>query len=459
MVSKYVVFMLAISFAMLQSGRAGDRLNIRGMGMARTSVVASRGLDAIGVNPANLGRPGTDLISMTILPVGALLESDFLTYDLYSKYLKTGRSLMDLPTGDRQHLLNSFQGSVGEARADAGVRLFGVNVRLDAAAGMSFSVDYNLVGAATIPRDYVRLLLEGNTPGSEFDINQLALKGYWTRSYAFSYGTALPTPAFMKWISVGATVKLMQGYGYYEVESFDATLRTSDDGTLAGPVAWRARWTSTNSIAHPMSDLFQNPAGYGFGLDVGVSGGLDDNISFGISLTDMGWIKWTRDIEMIASQEDVSGASAESFKSVTAFEEFFGLRERSREAFRQSLPSILRFGIAAQINSRGGANFPGELFLATEYMQGIGSDSPLKEKPRLSFGVEYKPVQWLPIRTGLSLGGGGSTHFSFGLGFYLRSLQIDIATEDIVWLFDQRQFSTGSLGFGIRLVIPNGTSY
>jgi hypothetical protein len=424
------------------------------MGMARTSVVASRGLDAIGVNPANLGRHSNEVIAMTILPVGAFLESDFLTYDLYTKYLKNGRSLQDLPTDDKQTILNGFQNPIGESMAEVAVRLFGVTVRVDPDAAFAFNIDYGLIGAASIPRDYLRLLLNGNIPGSEFDVSQLAFKAYWTRSYGFSYGTSLPRPSFMKWLSIGAGIKLLQGYGYYEVENFNATLQTSDEGTLSGAVAWKARWTSANSIAHPMSDLFQDPAGYGLGFDVGLSGGLDDNISFGISLTDVGWINWTRDIEMIASQQSIAGANPESFKSVTAFEEFFGLRERSRDPFSQSLPGTLRFGLAAQLDSRSGIGLPGDLFIATEYLQGIGPDSPLREKPHLSFGMEYKPAQWLPIRTGFSLGGGSSTRFSFGLGFYLRTLQIDIATEDIMWLFNPQRFSTGSLGFGIRFVIP-----
>ncbi len=452
---KHAALTLTIAFVVIPLvAKGNDRLNIRGIGMARTSVVAARGLDAIGVNPANLGQPMNEVISMTILPVGAFIESDFLTYELYTKYLKSGRSLKDLPDVDKQAMLGGFQNPIGESRAEVAMRLFGVAVRVDPTAAFAFNIDYGLIGTSSIPRDYLRLLLNGNIPGSGFDFNQLALKAYWTRSYGFSYGTSLPAPSFMKWISIGAGIKLLQGYGYYEVEHFNAALRTADDGTLSGSVAWKARWTSANSIAHPLSDLFQDPAGYGLGFDVGVSGGLDDNISFGISLTDMGWINWARDIETIASQKDIAGANPESFKSVTAFEEFVGMTQRSREPFSQSLPGALRFGIAAQLDSRSGISFPGELFIATEYLQAIGPESPLKEKPHLSFGVEYKPVRWLPLRTGFLLGGGSTTHFSFGLGFYLRSLQIDIATEDILWLFDQERFSTGSIGFGVRFVIP-----
>jgi len=65
---------------------AGERTDIQGMGMARTFTASTRGLDAVGINPANL-RVGQDgVLTFGLLPVGLHVGSDFMTYELYQKY-------------------------------------------------------------------------------------------------------------------------------------------------------------------------------------------------------------------------------------------------------------------------------------------------------------------------------------------------------------------------------------
>ena len=48
--------------------QAGEQTNIRGLGMARTSVAASRGLDAVGINPANLALPDDGTVTISLVP-------------------------------------------------------------------------------------------------------------------------------------------------------------------------------------------------------------------------------------------------------------------------------------------------------------------------------------------------------------------------------------------------------
>ncbi|HTO94863.1 MAG TPA: hypothetical protein VMM80_10805, partial [Bacteroidota bacterium] len=77
------------------AARAGDGTNIRGLGMARATTASSRGLDAVGINPANLALPDDAGVEFSLVPVGVGLGSDFLTYGLYNKFF-TG---VETPTG------------------------------------------------------------------------------------------------------------------------------------------------------------------------------------------------------------------------------------------------------------------------------------------------------------------------------------------------------------------------
>ena len=130
--TRLVNLVMALSVVCSRAESGGDRSNIRGMGMARTSVAASRGLDAVGINPANLGLPGNDHVAVGILPFGVHAGSDFLSYDLYQTYFtgsegQDGRTARYLTEEDKQNLLAAFTDDFGRVSADAEARLFGVS--------------------------------------------------------------------------------------------------------------------------------------------------------------------------------------------------------------------------------------------------------------------------------------------------------------------------------------------
>lgn len=447
-----VVWMVVILASL--TSRAQERVNVRGMGMAQSAVATAVGLDAVGTNPAMLALPERGKMSLTILPLSMHVESDFFSYDLYNRYLKDRKPLLELPEYDKQYLLQSFQGSMGHARGEATARLFGITLGVNSAGGVAFTVDYGLVAAARIPREYARLLMYGNIPGSVFNVKGLALQGYWMRTYALSYGQLLPAPPFLQWLAGGISVKLVQGYGYYELSTGAASLRTASNGSITGVVPWHARWITTNSLSRPMDNLFQNPTGYGFGFDIGLAGGVQDFMTFGISLTNVGSIKWTRDIGEGSADSAVTSTEPDVFRKVFAMVKS---NERTLEgrSFTSSLPSLLRIGFAAQIDRISGAGmFPGQLSFGLEYALAVGPKSPLSYHPRLSFGLEFKPLPWLPLRTGVALSGNTGYHIAFGFGLNFKTFDFDIATEDILLLFEGTKYSTGSIGIGVRARVP-----
>lgn len=449
-VSTFVVALVCLHVVHLI---AGDRINVRGMGMARTSVVNSRGLDAIGINPANLAFP-EELMSLTILPAGAFLSSDFFSYELYSKYFQNRAVLADLPVGDKEFILSSFENINGTIRMQADLRLFGITLRPSPHSTIAFTVDYGLLGAATIPREYARLLLYGNVPGSTFEVDGLTINAYWARAYTLSYGQQLPAPDFLSWLSGGVSIKLIQGYGFYGVERFRALANVESDGVITAVLSWKARRTNANTFSQPMENLFQNPAGYGVGIDAGLSGGLGEHVSFGISVTDIGRIKWTEDVEEFTFDSTVSSTKPDIFKRAHALADSATGGHRSTNPFSTPLPATIRFGLCALITQEGDSDLlPGELTVATEYLQGIVQGSPVAEHRRISFAAEYKPVQWLPLRTGVAFTE-RAPRIAFGFGFDFRRFKLDIGTEDILWFFN-RSILTGSVGMAMRFRIPD----
>jgi hypothetical protein len=455
-VGRVATALLLVSLVLnLRNVKAGNRLNARAAGMGGAATAIARGLDAIALNPANLGVHDGAAMTMTVLPLGVNIESDFLTYDMFSKYLNNGPELSALSEADKRILLDSFENGMGRSSGEAVARLFGITLRTSQNVAVAFNVDYNFIGSAKLPREYARMLLYGNIPGSTFDIHDLNVEAYWARSYTLSCGWQMPGVLFLDWLAAGVGVKLIQGYGNYTLDKFDAALRTDQAGALTGRTAIHARWTTTNSIDRPMSSLFQDPSGYGTGFDLGITGGVKDFFRFGASLTDIGSIRWSRDVEELRVDSLATPVSPQTFQSFRRLSELGAATTHKGNAYSTKLPGVFRLGIAFQLDKMSdAASFPGELLFAADYQSALDGALPLSDNSRLSFGIEYKPVSWLPIRTGFSYTGNSSTHLAFGFGISSRYFDLDLATENILFLFDQKSFSKGSLGFGMRFKIP-----
>jgi hypothetical protein len=67
--------------------------------------------------------------------------------------------------------------------------------------------------------------------------------------------------------------------------------------------------------------------------------------------------------------------------------------------------------------------------------------------------VEYRPWEFLPLRTGLSFGGTDGVNVAFGLGLHTGVFDFDLATENLGWLFMPNSAAHGSLAVGMRIKI------
>jgi len=110
--------LLGATLLIAAAAHAGDQTNIRGLGMARATTASSRGLDAVGVNPANLALSDEANVEFSLVPVGIGLGSDFMTYALYNKFFTgvetpTGRMSKNLSDADKQEILDAFPGGSG----------------------------------------------------------------------------------------------------------------------------------------------------------------------------------------------------------------------------------------------------------------------------------------------------------------------------------------------------------
>ncbi len=432
-------------------------MNVRGMGMARSYVSSSKGLDAVGINPANLAIKD-DTFTLSLAPVAAHAGSDFLTLGLYNDYFtgvetSEGRVGKYLEDADKQRILNAFRDGVGEVSADVAVRLVGVSFQIESIGGFAFTITDEIAGDIRVPNDYVRFALYGNTPGSVFDFSQTSGKASWLREYALSFGGTIPQPAFMEWLSIGASVKLVQGYGYYEVQQFNTSLVTSDNGMLTGKVSYLSRLAGADPTK-PNSGFTVAPFGMpvygnGTGFDVGFAGGISDFMTVGISMTDIGKVNWEEKIEETYADTTLVIDDPQVVANGTAIENSLKGKKRQGAPFSTSLPTTLRAGVAVQVDKVIGW-MPGEMLLAADYNKGLADAPGTTLYGRFSVGVEWKLLKFLPLRSGVSLGGTDRINYALGFGLNLGFFDLDVATENMELLWSADDVSHASFAVGTR---------
>ena len=435
----------------------GERSNIRGMGMARTFVSSSRGLDAVGINPANLGVNDSSTLSFSLLPLGGHVGSDFLSYGLYTKYFTgvqtdTGRVGRYLTEDDKKVITNSFRDRLGRTTADVEVTLLGIAYRMKDFGCVAFTVSDHVAAFADIPRDYLEFLLNGNPVGSSYRFDGTKLQASWTREYVLSFGKSVHVN-FLKSFAVGAAAKLVHGFGYYEIERFNTSLTTDDRATLTGSVDFLSRSAGPSTARFIRSyRLFPKVVGQGPGFDLGTWGQINEFLSFAASVTDIGSIKWSKGTEEKRADTTIVVDDPLNEAQRTMVEDVVKGKSGSAPPFSTSLPTTLRFGVALDVHRMPHMiNIPGELLLELDYNQPVVETPFSATAPRISLGVEYEPLSWLALRSGVSFGGIDHVNVALGLGLRFSVFEFELASENITWLFEPQSFSRGSLAVGMRL--------
>lgn len=457
------VLLLCSAFHERSEAVGGGRTNIRGLGMAGSSVASARWTDAVGVNPANLAFREAGTLSVSIVPIGVLVGSDFLTYGLYNDYLTgirtdSGRVARNLTEADKRSILSSFSGGEGMVFGDAVSRPLGLSLQLTTHTALAFTVTERVAGHGTIPAEYAEFLFYGNTPGSVYDFSGSQGSAAWTREYALSVGFPLPDFGFAQSFYAGASLKLVHGFGYYELVRFDAHLATSPYGVLDGTVDMFARSAAVDGMDAQGSfsyDPFPAPAGTGIGIDLGAAAELGEGITAGMSVTDIGAISWKRNLAEVSStglihfDDPLSEAQRDS-----VMDRVHGTKGEGRP-FSTSLPTTLHLGVAVQLDRLPAFRqwLPGPVLIEANYHQGLVNAVGASKAPKVTLGLELRFLSFLPLRLGTSFGGYDRSKFTIGLGLQTGPFDLDLASENLDWLISPRTFSYGSLALGLRFRI------
>ena len=387
----------------------------RAMGMAGSYSALARGAEALYWNPANMGLKDSPKVSLPLsLGFSFILENNSWSVADYNDH--NGNFIDEAAKDD---LLADLE--QGGFKFNTDIALF-----LPVVGGFTFPMPWGLSSAIAfdtqigvegqIPRDMIEFLLRGNDfeqtrieqgRDPNYDIAEWDGQGWGLG--VFSWGFAKPwMPAqlspYLSQFLVGTTLKVMGG-GMGEV------IR-SDGGFITRP-------SGADIDAYVVS---QFGGGIGFGLDFGAAGVTKDGKTVGsIALMNfldtMSWSISTQQDSVFVSASDINALSISGKDDLTEItdnpvdsngDKIFH-KEIDVSSFSRSLPAMMRIGVAHTPLPR--------LTVSGNYDQAFSDGFGISSTPHISTAVEYRLVNWFPVRFGLSVGGRSSQTSAMGFAF------------------------------------------
>jgi len=363
------------------------QLTARAVGMSGAYSALARGVHAPDWNPANLGLPDNPKFSFTVFSIGADVENNSFTQDLYNRYATD--EYWD--SNEIKDLLSLIPDDGLNANAAASLRLLSFS-----AGRFAFTMGVDAGCNVRLDKTFFELPLQGNTINTVYDFDNTKANSLGIALLSFSYAHPIEV-SFAESFALGGTFHY-NGGGYAKSEKAEVSFSTMDYGM------------DIHADYQGRIGLSQK----GWGLDFGAAGQVNKKWTASLCLTNLvSSMQWDKKVQDAMGY--VRGDSLDIF-DITEEDNKDGkdvLEDSSwtvdGQPFKTRLPVVVRAGCAYQ---------DGPVVLTVDYVQGFEESAWTSAKPRLAFGTEWRGLKWLPLRMGVALG--GKTGFGTSLGFGLH---------------------------------------
>lgn len=456
----YICLLLLGTYAALFAQEGYEHFSVPAHGAGRTYVVNSRGLDAIGLNPALLMLPAGKQFEVRAFPVttfGFDAGESFGDADVLADVF----NIKNFNSLDKNKVVDLLRDEKLSGRGDAQV----IGVAYDAGLAGAFSFTWTShAGMRTdIPEDFLEFFryAESEIIQRSGNIRDLDLQALWHNEYSLTYARTLyetgDTTGFLQSLRAGVSLKYASGIGILKLEdgnffSWDHPGAGGQTRIIANYQVFSAHTDDFDPKNAPNRFSFDfltaTSAGSGIGADIGISLGLFSTASgkpalnVGTSLCGIGSITWKNN-----AHERLADNLENTFQHQAAFDElvdslqaFEGTLTRIPD-FNQPLPTTFRFGAALDLDALGTTIIGFAPQLAFEIAQGLTDIVGSLPKPRFGIGLAMqKQLSAVDLR----LSGGlatdhRSTDISLGGGITLFNYVVfDIATAHLLELFSEK---------------------
>jgi len=420
----------------------------RATGMAGAYTAVATGIHAPWWNPANLAAfPGPKL-QVGIVNFGFLAGNDGVTYGDFVDWVEDEK----LQTTEIQQALNQFPGnSISfHQSAEVGGPLSFVLGRYAFSVGLvqfaNWGLPRGIVDAVSDSRSASEVYQEAKTTGTRRDLSGVAGEAWAVAVFGLSHARLIDINLFQRF-AVGATVnfyaasprlKVVESTGEVLVRANTWQANSRLVMETAGISVFRETVLENGEETKKIRTDGEVFAAWGLGLNLGVAGTWDHNISFSAALHNIPIrkITWktaerrTLDInngQKLINAKTVFDNKPEDADMLDYLDTLFAQPGAKVGSFEKlgststTVPAYARVGVARPF-------FGNFLTWTFDVEQGFSETAITSTTPRVASGVEVRPLgRWLPLRAGMSIGGRAGHFAALGLGVNLWCFQLDVA--------------------------------
>jgi hypothetical protein len=440
--------------------------------MGNTSAASSRGVYAIHRNPANLGLTNSTVEVATVFPIPNIavnLGTDFMSISQYNYYFSGENNDGNNPgryltAEDKAELKDLFSGG-GNIFTSFSLNYLNITINPGKEIGtFAFSVSDNISASFNFPQGVIDLAVNGNPVGSIYDFNDASLSSQHLRDYTFSFARDISDlfESPLKSLSVGFSVKYVQGFAMAKTDQIISSIQTNGDNTIDVTGKFKAYaaispdlnitydFDSTSTSGNANYSPFLSPAGSGMGFDFGITGQWEF-LTVGLAVNNIGSVTWDKNIAVYESDFALSVKDITDSDALDSLSNLVKMNGKYYEgSIKTSLPTVLRVGVSAQLDQLV-PEIPGTLLVSADIIKGFNTVASNSDQLGLGLGLEWRPISFIPIMTGLGFGNGrASVAWSAGTGLDVGTFEFIISANNFGAILQANDAKEINLSFGSR---------
>ncbi|MCR6641041.1 MAG: DUF5723 family protein [Sporocytophaga sp.] len=478
------LFFTAFSISQSFAQQEYSSFTSTGRGVSTTLVTDYQ---AIGINPANLGlhtEYETKHVTIGLMEGAASAYSNALSKATFRNSLTNYDDIFNQQ--DKIKAAQQFAGNGVAANID--LTALGFAIQSDKLGGLAFSVKESMRWYSQFSGITADLLFRGKT-SAYFDqlvlnngeivandpdkyaqyeaigiaegiaSNQLKLsslfdgskiKNNWYREYNLNYGRKVFGNDLL-YITAGVGVKYVQGFNYTDCQVKDGKIVMAGAFNPAFNIDFGVGAANNPSA---INNTNYQSIGNGFGFDFGANVVINEKITIGAALTNIGSINYTGNVYTI-QDTTLASISSEGSNNYNIFSQAPNILAKSgmlkwegQNNIKVKLPAMLRLGASIKLIEIAQVGF--------DFIVPTNNESGNFEKPYIGIGGDIKPIRWVRLSTGINTGGNydSRANVPFGLTIVVGengTWELGAATRDIVTYLRQKgpnlSFAFGFLRF------------
>jgi len=419
-----IIIMTVLFFSNICFGQL--LLSPKSISLANSFATQSRGADVIGWNPANLGFDNNPKFSMNFgflpfVPFPSLsLGNNSINFHNWNVDILSGKELTEK---DKKNILGYIENSGFNISPQMQLDLLNISF-----GRWALGLGVEIFGEQNIPKSLFNFMFNGNEFDVPIDISGADIEMQSIGKLSLYHGREINIPQindYVKTLNIGFGINYFFGGIYADIKQMDARIISQKDGFLID--------------GHAIAKVAAG--GSGFGLDFGVASQINDKMYANISLNNIfSKINWgNMDLDVIDGE------------STQKIEYSFSMELGSSEFLDDDIDSLFDKGVERDTSYAAGkfqSTYPGNLTIGFQYnmldnLEFYGNlrkyfinDFGFSNSFIISGALNYSPINWLPLRAGIAIGGNEKFKWGIGTGLDFKRYEMNIGFSQYQGVFN-----------------------